>query len=373
MKQTLLLALAILVGTATDAAAQASFLRVGFDLEVGMPGSYPPPTTFREGVGPGNDFDGMLIGFPDANDFVRISNLHAVTNDPASCDVTEVDLTARIYSLVTPSEASVAGSDNSPDVCTSSSTFRYSSPACTPGADKDWALPGITASPVSNYIVAGSGTVFIDIVATYTSSCSPAQETVTYTTQLSVGAAPLPVELSSFSARPAATGNVIEWTVASEQDLYMYTVESAATADGAFARLADVAPRGVNGAIEAIYSAEDHAPARVNYYRLRAQDLDGSVAYSKVVAVTRAGASAGGFALAPNPAQDRVVVDFGSTPSTTDRTITVTDATGRVVLTRRVNAGVAQLELAVEVLAAGHYVLTVADGEQLWSRVLQID
>ncbi len=189
--------------------------------------------------------------------------------------------------------------------------------------------------------------------------------------------APLPIELTSFTARPVGARNVVEWTVASEQDLYMYTVESASSADafraGEFATVADVAPRGTNGAIEAVYSAEDRSPARVTYYRLRAEDLDGSVEYSNVVAVTREGASVGGFVLAPNPVSDRVVVDFGGTASDTDRTVTVTDAAGRVVLSRIVAAGDARLEMPVGSLSSGLYTVTATDAAGSMSKRLIVE
>ena len=89
-------------------------------------------------------------------------------------------------------------------------------------------------------------------------------------------APPLPVELAHFSAKAEGKRNVITWTAATETDLSTYVVERATSAlDQDFRSVAELAPRGTNGA-EAVYTTYDDAPARVSYYRLRTVDLDGS-------------------------------------------------------------------------------------------------
>ena len=180
--------------------------------------------------------------------------------------------------------------------------------------------------------------------------------------------APLPVELARFSARAEGDVNVVEWTAAAEVDLAAYHVERA-TDPAAFSAFAEVAPRGASG-IEAVYAATDVRPAATTYYRLRVEDLDGSTEYSDVVAVTRAGAGGKygpGLTLAPNPARDYVQVGIAGAPgagSAPDRTLTLTDAAGRVVRRRTVTgADAVSLRVDVAGLPAGLYLVTAAGAE----------
>ncbi len=64
--------------------------------------------------------------------------------------------------------------------------------------------------------------------------------------------------------------------------------------------------------------------------------------------------------LFPNPASDQVVVNL-EVPATTGATLFVSDATGRVVVTERMPAGMRRWNLDTQALAAGCYSVTVLD------------
>jgi len=113
-----------------------------------------------------------------------------------------------------------------------------------------------------------------------------------------VGANPLPVELTSFTAVRQATGVLVKWTTASEKNSARFEVQR--SADGKqFGTVATVEGQGHSTQAHAYASLDRQPLAGTAYYRLRQVDFDGKATFSPVVAV-------GGTAevsLYPNPAQ----------------------------------------------------------------------
>lgn len=185
--------------------------------------------------------------------------------------------------------------------------------------------------------------------------------------------APLPVSLTRFTARAEGTRNVIEWAAATEQDLATYTVERAdGTSFDRFAPVANVAPRGTSNGVEAIYSAYDDAPARVSYYRLKSVDLDGSVDYSEVVAVTRT-SGAPGVKVYPNPSRagGSASVALLGVDEAAGMDITVTDAAGRHVARVRYTTD-GNYELPLSGLPSGMYTVSAVSGKYAFTQRLVI-
>ena len=162
----------------------------------------------------------------------------------------------------------------------------------------------------------------------------------------------LPVELTTFTARAAKAVNVLEWSSATEVDFSHYVVER--SADGlAFAPFTSpIAPRG-RANFGADYTMEDPAPGELTYYRLRMEDLDGSVAFSDVVSVRRTDAKP--FRLAPNPATHAVNLTFATAAP---RTVQLTDVTGRRY--GRYRTETTALTLPLTDLPTGVYLVTVS-------------
>lgn len=161
-------------------------------------------------------------------------------------------------------------------------------------------------------------------------------------------AALLPVELTSFSARPTADGAVqLDWRTASERNAEKFVVE--ASRDDRFASVGEVAAAG-NSTRPRDYTFR-HQPTQDGtwYYRLRQRDFDGTESYSAVrTVVLGKAAQAGPLTLLPNPAHDWVQVLGAAGP------IELLDATGRV---RRESAGgtvsVAGLPAGIYLVRAG--------------------
>lgn len=92
----------------------------------------------------------------------------------------------------------------------------------------------------------------------------------------------LPVELIDFSARKQEKSVLLQWQTVSEKGFNHFVLEK--SRDGnTFFELAKVNGKGENGAA---YERTDTEPARINYYRLKMVDRDGTFEYSKIVVVT---------------------------------------------------------------------------------------
>jgi alpha-tubulin suppressor-like RCC1 family protein len=165
--------------------------------------------------------------------------------------------------------------------------------------------------------------------------------------------APLPVQLSAFTAQAAGPAAVLlAWVTASEVNSAYFAVER--SLDGI--NFSEVArqPAAGTSAIARTYSYRDAtlpAGASILYYRLRQVDRDGTTAYSPVRPVALAGAA--GLALYPNPAQPGTT-HTGAVPGAA---VQVLDGLGRLVLTTQADAtGAAPLALPPG-LAPGVYLV----------------
>jgi hypothetical protein len=168
---------------------------------------------------------------------------------------------------------------------------------------------------------------------------------------------PLPVTLTSFGAVSQGTGVAVNWATASE--LHNAGFEVQRSADGAaFATLATVTGLGTTQSAHT-YSYFDAAPLRTtSYYRLKQLDLDGTFAYSPVVAV-HAAASSTALSIYPNPTTDRTTVTW-ETPIESAGRWYLTNSIGQVVHAESLSSSVSStLALDLQAYPAGSYVLTV--------------
>ena len=169
-------------------------------------------------------------------------------------------------------------------------------------------------------------------------------------------AAPLPVELTSFTATAEGPAARLRWATASERNSAYFGIER--SLDGqTFAPIGQRPGQGSKASPTAYTYLDDLLPvsalAHLRYYRLRQVDLDGTFAYSPVRVVQGAGAPAGSLLLWPNPA--RTAVQVSGLPAATP--VQVLDALGRLVATATTDAtGAGQLVLPPG-LATGVYVV----------------
>ncbi|MFD2247268.1 beta strand repeat-containing protein [Pontibacter ruber] len=176
--------------------------------------------------------------------------------------------------------------------------------------------------------------------------------------------APLPVELVYFKA-VAGKGKVeLQWLTASEKDNDRFEVER--SSDGrTFSKIGTVKGKGdSNVAIK--YNFTDKAPLKGTvYYRLKQVDVDGSFEYSNVVATSSGGSTTSDklMQVYPNPFTSNVNVTLTvQQPAQTQ--LIIIDLQGREVLRKSVelDKGVNQIELPLQKLANGMYILKAVGG-----------
>lgn len=174
----------------------------------------------------------------------------------------------------------------------------------------------------------------------------------TYTDDLTLDAEScvnLPVNLISFEAKQE-TGIVhLEWRTSAEVNNKGFEIEKSIDAKR-FRKIEFVAPK-PEADIRHYETTDPEMVAAVQYYRLKQIDLDGTFAYSKIVAVRIAGDNP--LVLMPNPAEHYVVAK-GVAPGSVVR---IYDLNGRMV--KETTVRTADAPIMVGSLGAGTYLLRV--------------
>lgn len=172
------------------------------------------------------------------------------------------------------------------------------------------------------------------------------------------GAVVLPVTLTSFTAIAAKNTVALQWSTAQEINNRGFTIERSADGQN-WADIGFVNGAG-NTAAETNYRFTDNAPYKgINYYRLRQEDLDGRNSFSAIATANVKGGNL--FTISDNPGNGRFKLN---TPATTGvMEMTVTDATGRVVLNQKTSAGNQVIDISRQ--APGVYWLRVQKGTEL--------
>lgn len=141
---------------------------------------------------------------------------------------------------------------------------------------------------------------------------------------------PLPVLLTDVKAYPKNNGVQVEWTNQTEKNIYHYIVEH--SADGRdFSELRVQLPSGNRGD-EASYTAFDANPAAgINYYRIKATELDGNAIYSKILRVDM-GDSKAGLVIYPNPVVNHQLAVAMTGIKAGDYRINIINTSGQLML-----------------------------------------
>ncbi len=178
---------------------------------------------------------------------------------------------------------------------------------------------------------------------------------------------PIPVDLVALGARWHDDMAIVEWTVAAERNIMLYTVERGESERGPWRHAGTVTAAGGSGNL--LYRLEDPDAARetgasaLTWYRLTAVEYDGSRKTFPAVALRRSGdASPLSLSLFPQPAPRREGVVYLRIQSPVPEAVTlrVTDLLGREALSARrilLETGGSVLTLDVSGLNAGWYLV----------------
>ena len=180
----------------------------------------------------------------------------------------------------------------------------------------------------------------------------------------------LPLTLMTVKATPQSSGGVtVNWSVSSEQNMKLYSVERSTDGGRSFAVIATQQPENKMGSAISTYAAFDAAPQRgTNLYRIRMEENGGRVSYSAVVKASIAEEEIKPrIALYPNPVQkDGKVTLQLSHFLAGNYTLSIFSPTGQNVMERKINVALnnpaqsENLSLGSN-LAAGSYTLRLAN------------
>lgn len=179
-------------------------------------------------------------------------------------------------------------------------------------------------------------------------------------------ASPLPVELLEFNA--AASGNdvMITWITASETNNKGFTLERSAD-NSEFSEVTFV--KGRNGSNRNSYRYADvraFDQASTLYYRLKQEDHNGRITYSRTIRVSRPNSPDTRVTVYPNPFVKDVYVQVNAGNASQEVTISLHDITGRVVVSgvHRVSGTDPVRVISDDQLQPGIYFLSVETGEK---------
>ena len=196
--------------------------------------------------------------------------------------------------------------------------------------------------------------------------------TSTVPVTFALGATPLPVVLTDFTAQAVQNRDAqLSWHTASEQNNDHFEVER--SFDGTtFVKIGRVTGQGTTTSASVYAFNDANVAAQATgpvYYRLRQVDRNGTGTYSPLRTVSFTRVAVVKLTLFPNPVATRTNLDLGQLPATTSYQAQLLDATGRQVQIWTLPGG-ATHPLEIAGLASGSYLLIVT-GQQPDGSVLK--
>jgi hypothetical protein len=180
---------------------------------------------------------------------------------------------------------------------------------------------------------------------------------------------PLPVSLIDFSAKANANNIEVKWSTASEKDNASFVVEK--SIEGLVWSSIATVMGAKNSNVVNNYGVVDYkAVAGFQYYRLKQTDLDGTVTYSKAIAVNFSKASTLNVNLFPNPAKDALNITTENN-ATGEVNIQILNSMGETVYNKVVEAGLVQSIDIASFIPGVYYVSVIAEGESKIIRLLK--
>jgi hypothetical protein len=174
----------------------------------------------------------------------------------------------------------------------------------------------------------------------------------------------LPIELLYFTGHPLSGSNILEWATATEKNAAWQIVQRSPNGLDSWSEIGRLTGAG-NATTPVSYSFNDDNPLPLSFYRLVAEDFDGSIQYSEVISLQRTETELSIRKVFPQPAMNELWLDLNA-PASGIIAVSLTDMLGRKVLNleRTVQRGNNQLLLDINGLPSGRYQVTISDGEQ---------
>ncbi|MCW3118293.1 MAG: gliding motility-related protein [Chitinophagaceae bacterium] len=173
----------------------------------------------------------------------------------------------------------------------------------------------------------------------------------------------LPLTLVSFSGKATGNGVSLQWETEDEINTDGFDIERSTTSNN-FTAVGTVPSKPGSGD----YSYTDQqVEAGKNYlYRLKMRDKDGRYTYSSTLAIlAKASGNMDNFLVFPNPVTSTTL--FVQPVNTLEKNIllTVADLNGKTYYTKNIPVSNGRIEIPVQTLAAGIYILKISNSKKI--------
>ncbi len=171
----------------------------------------------------------------------------------------------------------------------------------------------------------------------------------------------LPLTLLEFNAVCNQGATYLNWATSQELNVDRFDIERSINGKD-FSFISTVQAKNSSSSISNYADIDPKTPKGISYYRLKMVDLDGSVSYSRIVAVNNGEETFSILGIYPNPVLDYVTIKLFSATAQSIQ-ISMTTIVGQELMTKteQTLAGVTELTLPVSHLAAGTYALKVTN------------
>ena len=185
---------------------------------------------------------------------------------------------------------------------------------------------------------------------------------------LAVSPTTLPIDKIVLTAIKQTAGIAVKWIGYDNENIASYELERSDNPLG-FYSVYSIASKTTIANAPATYDYFDNNPGAINYYRVKARKLNGSIVYSAVIVVNTKNSKEAGLAIYPNPFNESATISFKATLAEL-ALIKILDEHGVIVFQQQVNCfqGVNYIALHPEKkLPHGIYLLECIAGEGLFS------
>lgn len=179
---------------------------------------------------------------------------------------------------------------------------------------------------------------------------------------LSALAAPLPVQILSFTAECSGNEAVLKWITASEENNSHFVIEKSANGKEFFS-IATVKGAGTSNKLKKYQFSDTNPFNGISYYRLKQTDFNDKSEYFDLVALRNCSGN-GGLSVYPNPVHDQLKVDLKNVSEGNECKLIIHDATGKIVYSKKfVSDAESTISVNTEHFCKGVYYITVINSE----------
>lgn len=283
------------------------------------------------------------------------------TGNPANCEGTRVPVLLMVDPLPAVPTVSCNGI---------SAIFTPQSPNCNPipCVGIDYSANGINWSSNTTYTAADPGWAGwgSPLNSTLYIRNSGSVNCFSYVTFFNPCTAALPAQLINFNGTLLGNGKInLTWETMNEDHVSYFEVEKGYS-NSTFTLLNKVKANGLGANLQRYNLLDEQPYTGVNYYRLKVKDEDGQFVYSNTITILSSSYSNSIVSLYPNPTSSDLNMNLNLIKKDKAQ-VQIVDMTGRIVVEQSevLNAGINNLNIKLNTLAQGHYLVRIVLGKEV--------